>query len=246
MIAAAGRPAVGMLLACWIVLLPALSVAAAAAHATSDSARRTAHLPVQQTAQQTIQQTGHHSGPEALLAHLAEVEALEGTFRQTRHIAVLAMPLHSAGTFRYQREQGIVWRTEEPISSEIRITHDQEIVAVDEHGGSRALPASDVVAGIFLSLFAGELDRLREYFAVEVMAADAIDGESVELATLPGSAHLRWALRLTPSMPALASQIEYILVAGADHVDSVAIQDANGDRSELTLSLIQPGAPAQP
>lgn len=221
---ASARVAAGVLLAFWIALVPALS--AAATPASGPPARP----PL----------------PETLLAHLAEIEELQGTFRQTRHIAVLAIPLHSTGTFHYQREQGIVWRTEDPIRSEIRITPNQGVVAIDELGGSRALPASDVVAGIFLSLFAGELDQLREYFAVEAVPADTLPRDSAEPAMGRESGHPSWALRLTPKLPALAGQIEYVLVAGAEHVDSVAIQDANGDRSELTLALAQPGEPAQP
>lgn len=179
--------------------------------------------------------------PQALLAHLADIESLEGNFTQIRHIAVLAIPLRSSGDFRYQREHGIVWRTTEPIVNEIHITHEQGIVAVDEGGVTRSLPASEVVAGIFLSLFAGELDRLRTYF--DVVAVNAATTESLQAAP---RTHRPWALRLTPALPTLASQIEYIVVAGHDHVDSVIIQDANGDRSELSLTLTQANEHVQP
>ncbi|MFA5631144.1 MAG: outer membrane lipoprotein carrier protein LolA [Porticoccaceae bacterium] len=158
--------------------------------------------------------------PLSLIAHLADTEYLEGNFEQVRHVAVLAVPLRSSGTFRYQRVEGITWRTTAPLAGEVRVTPRDGVVAVDEAGNIRPIPATETVAGIFLGIFSGDTERLAAYFA---------------LAPEPRSDG--WSLRLTPLLPGMASQIDSILVEGGDHVDHVDIREANGDRSELTLRV---------
>ncbi|MCK9467775.1 MAG: outer membrane lipoprotein carrier protein LolA [Porticoccaceae bacterium] len=156
----------------------------------------------------------------SLAARLAQIDILDGEFEQIRHISVLAVPLHSSGTFRYRRSEGIVWRTTDPIANEVRITPTDGVVAGDATGTLRPVPSSELVAGIFLGVFSGDLDRLAEYFDV----AHASRGDS-------------WTLRLTPRLPALAQQMEGILLEGSDHIERVEIRDTNGDRSELLLRV---------
>lgn len=222
------RRAFGMFSALMLAASPAL----AEPPANAASANRAPQE--KQEKRQEEQQNRQHDAPRALLAHLADVDALTGTFQQVRHIAVLAIPLHSSGQFRYQPERGIVWRTEEPIVNEIHITHDDGIVTVDDRGTARPLPASDVVAHIFLGLFSGELDRLRDYFSVDSNAGPPAQ------ASHENTGHRPWELHLTPRLPALASQIDHIVVAGSAYVDTVIIQESNGDRSELSLALAPP------
>ena len=157
---------------------------------------------------------------QALAARLGATESLAGEFEQVRHISVLAVPLNSSGTFRYQRDDGIVWRTIDPLVSEVRITAGEGVTVVDDTGELRPVPATELMAGIFLAVFAGDLDRLADYFTATHEARG--DG---------------WALHLTPRLPALARQMEGIVLAGGDHVERVEIRDANGDHSELLLRV---------
>lgn len=172
--------------------------------------------------------------PTALIAHLAETRHLEGEFEQIRHVAVLAVPLHSSGIFRYQRAEGIVWRTTEPLTSEVRITPEDGVVAIDDAGHPQLIPASEIVAGVFLGIFSGDLDQLAEFFIVEAIPSEGGQQPSEDEPLADDS---DWTLLLTPRLPALASQVSRITVAGSAQVERVHIHETNGDRSELVLRL---------
>ena len=166
---------------------------------------------------------GDHQDGEplaSLAARLAHTDTLAGEFEQIRHISVLAVPLHSSGTFHYRRSDGIIWRTTDPMVSEVRISPGAGVVVVDDSGTPHPVPASELVAGIFLGVFSGDIDHLADYFTI----AHKSRGNG-------------WALHLTPRLPALARQMEGIQLEGGDHVERVEIRDTNGDRSELQLRV---------
>lgn len=162
-----------------------------------------------------------------LAPRMAHIQSLSGSFEQARHISVLAAPLLSSGEFSYRRGEGMLWRTTHPVENEIRILPGQGVTAVDGGGNARSLPASAVIASIFLGLFAGELDSLDEYFTLAGQRRES-----------------GWSLRLTPRHPELASHLDLILIDGNEHIERVEIREANGDRSELSFKVTTSAAPS--
>ncbi|MFA5496223.1 MAG: outer membrane lipoprotein carrier protein LolA [Porticoccaceae bacterium] len=162
-----------------------------------------------------------------LAPRMAHIQSLTGSFEQARHISVLAAPLLSSGEFSYRRGEGIQWRTTHPVENEIRITPGQGVAVVDGGGNARPLPASEAIAGIFLGLFAGDLDSLGEYFTLTGQRQDS-----------------GWSLRLTPRHPQLAAHLDTILIDGDEHIERVEIREANGDRSELRFQVTASTAPS--
>lgn len=159
---------------------------------------------------------------QQLASRLATTEMLTGTFEQSRHISALEIPLQSSGEFSYRREQGVVWHTLEPASSELRITPEQGALAVDAGGELRQLPASELVAEIFLGMFTGNFERLQQYFLLSSSGDET-----------------GWSLSLRPRSARVADQLDEIVIEGGEYVRRVHIREANGDSSELTLTVLE-------
>lgn len=158
-----------------------------------------------------------------LATRLAEIREMEGTFEQTRHISVLSVPLSSSGQFTYQQGEGIVWSTLKPVESVVRISPEQGVMIVDGNGNPQPVPASEMIGGIFLGIFSGDLGGLNDYFSIEEQA----DGAA------PEAGH--WQLRLTPLQAGLAEHLEAIDIRGAELVEGISLLEANGDRTEIVF-----------
>src|SRR5690606_9194420 len=105
---------------------------------------------------------GQEADLETLVANLPlqSLDDIQGTFQQTRHISVLAVPLNASGEFSYQREQGVVWRTLEPVRNTLRVDRDDNVTQEDASGTVQQVPASDFIGGLFKSLFSGDFSQL--------------------------------------------------------------------------------------
>jgi hypothetical protein len=159
-------------------------------------------------------------------ASLAKAQVVRGRFVQRRHLAGLAQPLESRGTFLFARGVGIEWRTEQPFDSQFVLT-DAGITQRDEGGEPLRISAADqpalaVVSRVFFALFALDLDSLSHDFA--------LSGRQV--------ADAGWEIGLKPRDKALGSVFRQAVVSGAASVRAVTLEDGNGDRSEIELSEV--------
>lgn len=161
--------------------------------------------------------------PVDLVPQLRQIHQLEGSFEQTRHISVLSLPLRSSGQFTYRQEEGIVWRTLEPVASTVRISPEQGVVIVDDSGNQQPVPASELIGGIFLGIFSADFSRLNDYFAIEKQPANAaLDTH-------------HWHLKLTPLQAGLADHLQAVEIRGAELVEAITLREANGDRTEIVF-----------
>ena len=99
---------------------------------------------------------------------LANAKVVRGRFVQRRHLAGLARPLESSGTFLFSRDAGIDWHTELPFDSQFLLT-GSHITQRDEGGVSLEIDAADqpalaVVSRVFFALFALDLEALSHDF----------------------------------------------------------------------------------
>jgi hypothetical protein len=157
---------------------------------------------------------------------LANAKVVRGQFVQQRHLAGLKHPLESSGVFVFAREAGIEWHTLAPFDSQF-LLGPTGITQRDEgaetlHIDTSEQPAMQVVARVFLALFALDVEALSHDF--ELYGAENGAG--------------RWVIGLKPRAEALGSVFRHAIVRGGASVESVMLEDGNGDRSEILLRAV--------
>lgn len=162
---------------------------------------------------------------DSVAARIMTASVLHGDFAQQRTLAGFAKPLRSSGNFIAARERGVLWTSTAPFPVELVITDEQIRERVDGQdtvvldAGSE--PALRQINRVLLTLLQGDVAALREHFAV----AGSID-----------AAH--WRLDLTP-LGQLGEAIARIQLTGSTHVESVVIDERNGDASRIDFSALR-------
>jgi hypothetical protein len=149
-----------------------------------------------------------------------QIQLIEGSFSQSLQISVLKAPLLSSGEFHYQRGEGLIWHTTQPVDNKIHIDPKKGVVSIGAENNPHTIPGSKIIADIFLGLFSCDLGYLGKYFTIAT-----------------GTERGHWSLRLTPKDPGMAERIEVIHMEGGEHIDRVDIVETNGDRRELTFNV---------
>jgi hypothetical protein len=157
---------------------------------------------------------------------LERAKVVRGEFTQLRHLAGLARPLKSTGGFIFAREAGIEWHTRAPFDSQFLLGRSgvtqRDEGTVTLRISTEEEPAMQVVARVFLALFALDIGALANDF--ELYGQER-----------PGGA---WVIGLKPRAEALGSVFRHAVVRGGTSVESVILEDGNGDRSEIALSAV--------
>jgi hypothetical protein len=157
---------------------------------------------------------------------LGAAKAIRGKFTQSRHLAGLAKPLQSSGTFLFARSAGIEWHTLAPFDSQFLLT-ESGITQHDDGGGTLRIdtadqPALAVVSRVFFALFSLDYDALSRDFSIAgYRQAD------------------RWTLQLQPRSDALRRVFRQARLTGKASVDAVTLEEGNGDSSEIDLAGVQ-------
>jgi hypothetical protein len=167
-------------------------------------------------------------GQEQLAAvreRLATSPVLRGEFEQEKALRGFRNPLRSQGTFLLAREQGIIWRTEEPFPSTVVLTPERimsrrpdgplriELEATDQ-------PGLGAVHALLFALIGGDLDALQTQFDAEAVVLGD-DG---------------WRLSLVPRAGPTRRFVGHIELEGDAHVESVRIDEAGGDRTSIRFT----------
>ncbi len=153
----------------------------------------------------------------------AAVQALEGSFVQTKSIAVLPVPINSTGKFSFDRAAGVRWETLEPVRNSLQLSAGT-IKFEDAQGkslldGRGPAAGAEIIARIFSGVIAGDLGALNEYF----------------LLTSTGSS-ADWQITLVPRSPNLAAYIKKIELQGHEFTEQLDIAEANGDSTRIQLT----------
>lgn len=158
----------------------------------------------------------------ALLAQLSQrskaIKSLQGRFVQQKTIAVLPAPLNSTGRFQFEQGKGVVWELLTPVQNKVELTPKGISFASEQGKAPMQQAGVEVVAKIFMGVIAGELDSLKDYFAVEAHG----DGS-------------KWTLRLTPHSANLAAYIKSIELQGGELTEQLDIAEANGDHTHIAF-----------
>jgi hypothetical protein len=158
---------------------------------------------------------------------LAGARAVRGKFVQKRYLSGLEKPLESSGDFLFARGIGIEWHTVRPFDSRFVLTHDT-MTQQDEGGEAVRISASDqpaltVVSRVFFALFALDYDALSQDFRMA----------GLENGKQP------WQLLLLPKTAALRSVFKQATISGDATVQTVILDDANGDSTQIDLRDVQ-------
>ena len=232
----APRKSPGLLRSAWPVMAMTMTMAmaitmATAAHAAAPTAAAPAPAPAPAAQADSVFAHPASTTELARLTHataqsLGKAKAVRGKFVQRRHLADLAQPLESSGSFLFAREAGIEWHTQLPFDSQFLLA-ESGITQRDEGGVTLSIQASEqpalaVVSRVFFALFALDLDALSHDFELYGEARGT-----------------GWVLGLKPRAEALGSVFRQAIVSGGATVERVLLEDGNGDSSEIILQGVQ-------
>lgn len=161
------------------------------------------------------------TSPEAILE---PNQVIRGNFEQRRHLVGLDLPLVSRGRFVVIGNLGVLWQTKDPFQFDLVIA-PTGILQVMPGEAPLELAAANAGANYFF----GILEQVFE----SKSSNEALDIFLVEQTSGPDSG---WTRTLIPKSELMASQIETIIITGAEFVNKVEIRRSSGDREILDFS----------
>jgi outer membrane lipoprotein-sorting protein len=156
-------------------------------------------------------------------AQLAQARSVRAQFVQTQTLQALQKPLVSSGTLLFVRDQGAIWRIEQPTRMTYVMT-DAGVTTLDANDkpmarGARNAAGVAQVSRMMRAMLAGDLSALYSQFSVNAQ----------------GNAN-RWQLKLSPAQPQLAQALRGLDLAGDTYVRSIRIRSANGDETRIDFT----------
>ena len=159
---------------------------------------------------------------------LADTPVLRGQFEQNKHLQGFRGSLLSKGDFLLARDRGVIWNTRSPFASTIVLTK-QRLLARQADGNTRIVgvdgkaPAVATMNALLMALLSGDIAVLsRQFDLKETTLSDGL-----------------WQLELAPKPGGLAKVFRRIVLRGTKHVESVQLQEASGDSTDIRFSLLR-------
>ena len=140
-------------------------------------------------------------------------ECLSGSFKQVKQIRVLPLPLHSTGTFIYEKNKKLAWNTLEPTQDKLEINLSSQ---KDESVSQAGQFVSELLAG----LFTGQFDLLARQFEIT-----------------PHGTIENWHLELQPKSIAISNSLKKIDLFGKQIAEKIYILNTNGDSTEISFDI---------
>lgn len=170
--------------------------------------------------------------PSGLTDHLREAAVVHADFTQVRTLAALSRPLKSGGSLVMARNRGVIWSVARPLSMTY-VMGPKGLMMVDGEGrrerkSARDLPVVGQMGRIFQSMVEGDWKALESHFTVKGTGTPA-----------------RWEVVLSPTS-ATAGFLKRIQLSGGRYVERILIDEAAGDRMEITFQRQRTDAPVTP
>jgi len=162
-----------------------------------------------------------------LQQRFTEQPVVRAHFDQTRTIKDLPQPLRSQGKMLIARDQGLLWDQTSPFPMQL-LLDDKRMVQVINGQPPQTITAENnpqmfQFNHLLRALFQADRKVLEENFRVEFV--DLGEG--------------RWTLRLPPITPPLDKIFATIDLAGKTYLESIQLNDKQGDRTDIALSQHQ-------
>ena len=164
---------------------------------------------------------------DALQQRFTEQPVVRAHFDQTRTIKDLPQPLRSQGNMLIARDQGLLWDQTSPFPMQL-LLDDKRMVQVINGQPPQIITAENnpqmfQFNHLLRALFQADRKVLEQNFRVEF--ADKGEG--------------RWTLRLTPTTTPLDKIFNTIDLAGQTYLESIQLNDKQGDRTDIALTQHQ-------
>ena len=162
-----------------------------------------------------------------LQQRFTEQPVIRAHFDQTRTIKDLLQPLRSQGQMLIARDQGLLWDQTSPFPMQL-LLDDKRMVQVINGQPPQIITAENnpqmfQFNHLLRALFQADRKVLEQNFRVEF--ADKGEG--------------RWTLRLTPTTTPLDKIFNTIDLAGQTYLESIQLNDKQGDRTDIALTQHQ-------
>ena len=162
-----------------------------------------------------------------LQQRFTEQPVIRAHFDQTRTIKDLPQPLRSQGQMLIARDQGLLWDQTSPFPMQL-LLDDKRMVQVINGQPPQIITAENnpqmfQFNHLLRALFQADREVLEQNFRVEF--ADKGEG--------------RWTLRLTPTTTPLDKIFNTIDLAGQTYLESIQLNDKQGDRTDIALTQHQ-------
>lgn len=164
---------------------------------------------------------------DALQQRFTEQPVVRAHFTQTRTIKDLPQPLRSAGNMLIARDQGLLWDQTSPFPMQLLLDDKRMVQAINGQPPqiitAENNPQMFQFNHLLRALFQADRKVLEENFHVEF--SDLGAG--------------RWTLRLTPITTPLDKIFATIDLAGQTYLETIQLNDKQGDRTDIALSQHQ-------
>ncbi len=162
-----------------------------------------------------------------LQQRFTEQPVIRAHFDQTRTIKDLPQPLRSQGQMLIARDQGLLWDQTSPFPMQL-LLDDKRMMQVINGQPPQIITAENnpqmfQFNYLLRALFQADRKVLEQNFRVEF--ADKGEG--------------RWTLRLTPTTTPLDKIFNTIDLAGQTYLESIQLNDKQGDRTDIALTQHQ-------
>ena len=162
-----------------------------------------------------------------LQQRFTEQPVIRAHYDQTRTIKDLPQPLRSQGQMLIARDQGLLWDQTSPFPMQL-LLDDKRMVQVINGQPPQIITAENnpqmfQFNHLLRALFQADRKVLEQNFRVEF--ADKGEG--------------RWTLRLTPTTTPLDKIFNTIDLAGQTYLESIQLNDKQGDRTDIALTQHQ-------
>lgn len=164
----------------------------------------------------------------AVMNSLHAVTSASGTFTEKKYLSIASEPLESSGRLVYTAPDRLEKTTLQPDRQSLVVTGD-ELIVTNGASQQRKLKLSEhpeikaFVESVRATL-SGNIDGLYRYYDV------SFDGDVGQ-----------WTLKLRPTAKQMKDRINMITLQGGNgHLQSVAVDEADGDRSVMTITPSKP------
>ncbi|MDO9167993.1 MAG: outer membrane lipoprotein carrier protein LolA [Methylobacter sp.] len=148
-------------------------------------------------------------------ARLAKTPITQGDFHQQKQLKVLRKPLISTGTFTYDQNKGVIWKTLTPVVSLLLVNESKLLTGQ----GEQAVPAA--FGKVFKAMLGGDLAALTDGFV--------ITGTDQKTS---------WQLALIPKDEMLKKIISTMVLSGDTELRQLEIRETGGNVTLISFDNI--------
>ncbi|WP_440993452.1 outer membrane lipoprotein carrier protein LolA [Cysteiniphilum litorale] len=156
----------------------------------------------------------------------AQISHVTGNFTQTRFMKLLSKPLKSSGRFELSKTQGLKWLQEEPFQSTLIVTEDSIKQSIEGKTAvvitKKEQPIVFSFTTVFLSIFKGNTDALKQYFKIYFMQ----NGDT-------------WHIALKPLGAPLDKAIQSIEMTGTKYASRIFVNESQGNQMLIEFSDVK-------